>query len=191
MIRKLALACLLAGLALAAWIAAGPFLAVRAIHAAVLREDVRTLERHVDFPLVRGSVRAQLEDYIARRLQDPATPDAVRGLAAQATSALSGGVVDMLVTPAGIGAVLQGRSIVRRVMGLPPDRTPAGAVKATPAAPLASARYRFETPSRFTATVPNADGAPVVFVFARHGLRWRLVDVRLPIAALLDNLTGA
>jgi len=46
--------------------------------------------------------------------------------------------------------------------------------------PLRDARLRYESPSRFTATVVHADGRSTVFVLQRQGLRWRLVDVRLP-----------
>jgi hypothetical protein len=75
-------------------------------------------------------------------------------------------------------------------MGLPPERTANGAPR--PGAtldPLAGASYRYESASRFIATVQNADGAPVVFVFSRDGLRWKLTDVRLPIDALIGGLT--
>lgn len=179
----------LVALAFGAYVAAGPFLALRSIEAAVRQEDMRTLERHVDFPLVRSSVRAQLEDYVARRMAEPDLPVEFRAIGAQVTTGVTGGIVDMLVTPAGIGAVLQGRSIVRRVMGLPPERATAPAAPAGTFDPLAGAQYRYESTSRFTATVQNADGAPVVFVFTRDGLQWRMTDVRLPIDQLVGNLT--
>lgn len=187
--KKLLALVLLVLLGLAAWVAAGPFLTLRSIGDAVKQGDTRSLERHVDFPLVRSSVRAQLEDYVARRMADPTLPPQVRQIGAQVTSGVTGGIVDMLVTPAGIGAVLQGRSIVRRVMGLPPETSTASAPRAGTFDPLAGAEYRYEGTSRFTATVQNADGAPVVFVFSRDGLQWRLTDVRLPIDALIGHLT--
>lgn len=187
--KKLLALVLLAVLALAAWVAAGPFLTLRAIRDDVQREDMRGLEEHVDFALVRSSVRAQLEDYVARRMADPELPSEFRSIGAQVTNGVTGGIVDLLVTPAGIGAVLQGRSIVRRVMGLPPERAPSGQPRDGTWDPLAGAAYDYESTSRFTATVQNADGAPVVFVFTREGLRWRLTDVRLPIDQLVGGLT--
>lgn len=188
--KKLLALLVVALLAVVAYGAAGPFLTMRSIQSSVQRGDTRSLERHVDFELVRSSVRAQLEDYLARRLADPETPSELRRIGARITRDMTGGVVEMLVTPAGIGAVLQGRSIVRRVMGLPPERTAAGAPAPTAFDPLAGAQYRYESTDRFTATVQNADGAPVVFVFSREGLAWQLTDVRLPIDQLIGNLTG-
>lgn len=187
--KKLLVLLLLAALAFAGYIAAGPFIALHAIRDDVRRGDMRGLEEHVDFALVRSSVRAQLEDYVARRMAEPDLPDAFRAVGTQVTQGVTGGIVDLLVTPAGIGAVLQGRSIVRRVMGLPPESSGSGEPQAGTFDPLANARYRYESTSRFTATVQNADGAPVVFVFSREGLRWRMTDVRLPIDALVGNLT--
>lgn len=188
--KKLLALVLLLAVGFAAYIAAGPFLALQAIRDDVQRGDMRGLAEHVDFELVRSSVRAQLEDYVARRMADPELPAEFRGIGAQVTSGITGGIVDLIVTPAGIGAVLQGRSIVRRVMGLPPERTPSGRPQEGSFDPLRDASYRYESTSRFTATVQNADGAPVVFVFTRDGLDWRMTDVRLPIDQLIGRLTG-
>lgn len=191
--KKLLALLLLAALAFAAYVAAGPFLTVRSISAAVQRGDMRSLERDVDFPLVRSSIKAQLEDYLARRMDDPATDNRLKALGRQVTATMTGGVVDMLATPAGIGAVLQGRSVIRRAMGYPVesgDGAAAGASGPEAFDPLKGATYRYESASRFTATVQNADGAPVTFVFTRDGVRWRLTDVRLPIDQLVRGLGG-
>ena len=59
---------------------------------------------------------------------------------------------------------------------------PAPAVApAVPAEPLKHAEHHYESLSRFTATVQDGDGDPIVFVITRQGLRWRLTDIRLPL----------
>ena len=178
---------LVAVLALAGYVAAGPFLTARSISEAVQRGDMRTLEQDVDFPMVRASVKAQLEDYLARKMGDPSTDSRLKELGRQVTATMTGGVVDALATPAGIGAILQGRSVVRRAMGYPVEHSsePGGTFD-----PLQGAAYHYESASRFTATVQNADGVPVVFVFTRDGLKWRVTDVRLPVDDLVRSLTG-
>jgi len=40
---------------------------------------------------------------------------------------------------------------------------------------------RYESASRFTATIHDDHGKPIVFVLRRTGLRWRLADIRLPL----------
>lgn len=185
--KKIIALFVLALLALAGYVAAGPFLTVRSISAAVERGDMRTLERDVDFPLVRASIKAQIEDYLARKMDDPRTDDRLKALGRQVTASMTGGVVDALATPAGIGAILQGRSVVRRAMGYPAERSGAPAARFDP---LRGAVYDYESASRFTATVQNADGVPIGFVFTRDGLRWRLTDVRLPMERLVGSLVG-
>jgi hypothetical protein len=185
--KKLLALLVFAALALCAYVAAGPFLTVRSIGTAVQRGDTATLQRDVDFELVRASVKAQLEDYLARRMADPGTDSRLKALGRQLTSTVTGGVVDALATPAGIGAILQGRSVIRRAMGYPPEH---GQPAAQQFDPLRGATYAYESTTRFTATVQNADGVPIVFVFSRDGLRWRLTDVRLPVDRLVASLTG-
>ena len=171
-------------LALAGWIAAGPFLTVNAIREAVAEEDTVELARHVDFVSVRQGLRAQVEDAIARKAGVDAQDNPLGAFALGLANRAAGGIVDALATPAGIGAVLQGRGLLHRLIGGsvdPDDRF----AHAPPPDPLRDATYRFESPSRFTATVLNADGDPVVFVLRRDGLRWKLTDIHLPLDALL------
>lgn len=183
--KKLLALVLLALLAVLAYVGAGPFLTIRAIRDAVQRGDTRTLSQQVDFPLVRASVHAQLEDYIARTAGESSGRNPLQRFAAQVTGALTSGVADALVTPAGIGALLQGRSVVRRAMGDPPERSDPTQPQFDP---LRGATYHYASASRFEATVRNADGVPIVFVFTRDGLQWRLTDIRLPVERLVATL---
>lgn len=173
-------------LALAGWIAAGPFLTVNAIREAVAAEDTAALQEHVDFVAVRSSLRGQVEDAIARETGIDAQASPFGAIALGLANTAAGGIVDALATPAGIGAVLQGRGLLHRLRG---GGVGAGDSHAhqPPPDPLRDAKYRFESPSRFTATVHTADGDPVVFVLRRDGLRWTLTDIRLPLDALIEG----
>ena len=161
------------------YVAAGPYLAIQGIREALAEQDTAKLEQHVDFAALRVNLRAQFEDYLARR----AGPDMQSNLLGQFALSVANNVVsasvDTMVTPLGIGALLQGRSMWKKATG----DTIGGDTHAppVPADPLREATHRFESLSRFTATVKDEDGDPVVFVFTRQGLRWRLTDVRLPM----------
>lgn len=170
-------------LALAGWIAAGPFLTVNAIREAIAAEDTAALSEHVDFPSVRRGLRAQVEDALARKagIDGEGTFGA---FALGPVNSAAGGIVDVLATPAGIGAVLQGRGLLHRISGDGISRDDTYAHQPPPD-PLRDAKYRFESPSRFTATVLTADGDPVVFVLEREGFAWKVTDIRLPLKALL------
>ncbi|MFC3549608.1 DUF2939 domain-containing protein [Lysobacter cavernae] len=170
---------LIALLALLGWVAAGPFLTVNAIRNAVKAQDTAELSRHVDFPAVRASLKAQFDDYLMHQAGAQMQADPLGALALRLASGVSGSAVDAIATPAGLGAVLEGRNLMHRIGG--GGRSDDTYAPSTPPAPLQGAKYGFESPSRFVATVRNDDGEPVAFVLHRDGLRWRLGEIRLPL----------
>lgn len=171
---------IVAVLALAAgWIAAGPFLTIHAIRGAVQEQDTARLSEHVDFPALRANLKLQIDNYVVRRAGPDMQASLLGAIALRLASGATGGIVDVMATPAGLAAVMEGRNFWHRLDG---QRTTDDIyTPAPPRDPLEGARYRFESPSRFTATVSNADGEPVVFVLTRSGFTWKVSDVRLPL----------
>lgn len=161
------------------YVIAGPYLTVRAIREAVKEQDTAALSEHVDFPALRSSLKLQLDDYLVRRAGADAQSSLLGSIVLRVASGATGGVVDAMATPVGLGAMLEGRNLWHRVNG---SRNGADSyAPGPPRDPLQEAKYRFESPSRFTATVHDRDGDPVVFVLTRKGLRWKISDVRLPL----------
>ena len=165
-------------LALGAYVVAGPYLAINGIRTALIEQDTGRLERHVDFPALRVSIKAQMQDKLARRTGDMQS-NLAGAFALSIANNFVGSGVDAMVTPLGIGALLQGRSLWKKSLGETVDGDSYS--KAVPVDPLNQAVRRHESPSRFTATVLDEDVKPMVFVFKRNGLRWKLADIRLPI----------
>ena len=165
-------------LALGAYVVAGPYLAINGIRTALIEQDTGRLERHVDFPALRVSIKAQMQDKLARRTGDMQS-NLAGAFALSIANNFVGSGVDAMVTPLGIGALLQGRSLWKKSLGETVDGDSYS--KAVPVDPLKQAVRRYKSPSRFTATVLDEDGKPMVFVFKRNGLRWKLADIRLPI----------
>ncbi|WP_203321773.1 DUF2939 domain-containing protein [Pseudoxanthomonas beigongshangi] len=161
------------------YLAAGPYLAIHGIRQALAEQDTAKLERHVDFPALRVNLRAQVEDQLARRAGPGFQSSLLGAFALSVANNVIGSGVDTMVTPLGIGAILQGRSMWKKAVG----DTVGGDTHAppVPADPLKDAKHRFESLSRFTATIHDENGRPVVCVFTRQGLRWRLTDIRLPL----------
>lgn len=166
-------------IALGGYVAAGPYLAINGIRTALAEQDTGKLERHVDFPALRVSIKAQMEDALARRAGSDLGSNIFGAFALSIARNLVGTGVDTMVTPLGIGALLQGRSMWKQSLGETVDGDTYG--KPVPADPLKTAAHKYESPSRFTATVQDEDGDPVVFVFKRNGLTWKLADIRLPL----------
>ncbi len=158
----------------------GPYLTVHGLARAIEQRDTARLDRYVEFPMLRANLRAQLSDYVVRRAGADVQSSLIGALLLSAGDRLSATAVDVLVTPAGIGAVLEGHTLWKRASN---DLETSDAYAAPRAArPLQDAEHRFESLSRFTATTHTPDGSPVVFVLQRFGLRWKLVDIRLPLA---------
>ncbi len=167
-------------LVLLGWTAIGPYRTVNAIRDAPQARDGAAMARQVDFPALRSSLKAQLADHLLRKngAPSPDNPLAIFGLGI--ANGLVGSLVDTMVTPTGLGAMMEGRKVWDRASGLPPP-TSSEARDASKPRPLEDARYRYESLSRFTATVHDDQGRPVVFVMTRHGMDWKLSDIRLPL----------
>lgn len=173
-------------LALLAWTASGPWRAVAGIRQAADAGDARALARHVDFPALRASLKPQVQDRIVRAagVEGQTGPFAAFGLTL--ATGLAGGLVDAMVTPTGLAALMEGRRVWERASNEPLRPRTGTGTPATPAsdAPTAPSRprLRFESLSRSSAVVTLEDGSPLTLVLTRRGLRWRLSEIRLPPA---------
>lgn len=165
--RKL-LALLLIALAVAGaywWIA--PQRAAQAVAEAIARRDVVALERHVDFPRVRESLKADLNALLARELNRNRDPFAALG--ALFAGALIDSVVDALLTPEGLATIGTGLDPFSGVIDT-------GAVRNWRLRRLGLEQALFHPPDN-----PNEG-----LVLERQGLTWRVVRLTPPPAELLD-----
>jgi len=163
------------GLVLVGYVAAGPYLAVNGLRRVVASGQYDELWRFVDYDRLRESLRPQLQARIAEGMLQRVGASQNDRTIGEVTALIAKPVIDTMVSPRGIATLLTGSALAQRVSsgtgkdGRPPLNDP-----------LADARTRFESPSLFTATVPNAEGKPVVFEFRRDGLGWKLAGLRLP-----------
>ncbi len=165
-----------------AYVAGGPFIAMHGIKSALARNDATKLQKYVDLQQVRANLRAQVEGHLARTAG--ARADSKLGMFALALADhVAGTGIDAAVTPAGIGAILSGRNVwktaIRETVNgdtfakpLPPD-------------PLKDAKLAYVSASEFDATVSDANGKPMTFVFSRDGLRWQLTNIKLDFDQVL------
>jgi len=148
-------------LATLGYVVAGPWIAINGIRKVAASGNVAELWRFVDFDQLRASVGPQLRERIAREL-----------LARVGTEMISKRPIDALASPEGIQHLLRNNILTPAGNGATGNRAPSD--------PLKNARTHFESSSLFTATVPNANGKPLVFEFRRSGLTWKLTGLRLP-----------
>ena len=128
-------------LACAGYVAVGPYLALHGIRVALAEQDAGQLERRVDFPAVRVSIRAQLEDKLARSVGSGVQSNLFGAFALSLAGDVVGRGVDTMVTPLGIGALLQGRGLWKKSIGETVDGDTYG--KPVPADPLREAVRRY------------------------------------------------
>lgn len=169
-------------LLLAGYVAAGPYLTVRAIRDAVREQDSAALADQVDFPALRASLKAQLVDAMVREAGPEAQASVLGGFALTMATGLVNGTVDAMVTPVGLAGVMQGRALWKSsIDSFRRPSTDAEGQALPPPEAWQDADFRYESPSRFTITTRDESGRPLVFVLRRNGLAWKLADIRLPL----------
>ena len=139
-LRRIVIAIAVLLVLLLAWVAAGPWLAIRGIEKAIETRDTAALERHVDFPRLRINLKAQLDDRLVRLAGDKIPANLLGAFAVAMAGNATGMAVETVATPLGIGALLQGHVLWKRATG---DTRGEGVFAETePARPLHTARHR-------------------------------------------------
>jgi len=158
---------------------AAPVLAARELVAAAKAGDAAGLERRVDFPAFRESLKDELNARLMSEMRH-SDDQAGRALAMLFGPALVSGVVDAFVTPEAIAVMVR--------EGQPPAPDLEGRATA-PAEPEAGPddrvrqSYGFRDLNTFTVTLTRDDRpeTPVVLLMQRRGLiDWKLAGIDLP-----------
>lgn len=174
-----------AALAAAGWYLASPIFAFRALGAAARDGDAPRLERLVDFPRVRASLKDQLNARLIGSLQGGSVREGPFGaLGALLGAGIVERVVDVAVTPSGVAAILR-TNRPPLTQAEPPPPEPAAPPAQPPQAKTDEHRTRFayDGLDRFRVTRTSADrpNGPLAFVLERRGLvGWKLVAIELP-----------
>lgn len=173
-----------AGLLLAAWLIAAPWITVHQIKTAVQARDGQALAEHVDFDSVRQSLKDQINATVLRKMggDNGQALNPLAALVAPLAGALVDKTVDAYVTPAGVAQLLAGRE--PDAAPSPPSTAPGSASAPAPAGdgaaqPLAGASMGYRGMARFVITTHGKAGE-TQFILARRGLAWKLAEIILP-----------
>jgi hypothetical protein len=165
---KIALSAAVLGL-LAFYIAA-PYLAMNRLYDGVMRLDAEVIERHVDFPSLRESLKEQANAYLATRL--PKAQDGRPSLFGMAGLVMMPkvveAIVDAYVTPTGMRQTLE-RAVVK---------IDGGDVSEKEHRRLRREDIQhafFENPDTFRIEAKN-----MVFILRLKDWKWKLTEARLP-----------
>lgn len=178
---------------------ASPYLILSRLHDAVQARDSQTINRYVDYPALRVSLKQQVTQMLSRRVDTQKLQHPLAALGALVGMALVDPLVDAYATPDGVAALLAGMppkgdpGEVPPAVGdqpsddqAPPRQTPSAAPSASATAPSAgspakgSAGYR--DANTFAVTYSRGgDSPPYSVVFHRRGwFSWQLDAVELP-----------
>ena len=154
-----------------------PFVSAQALIRAARTGDEAGLERHVDFPAFRESLKTELNARAAVEIRERAGDD--RGLAALGmllAPSLVEGAVDSFVTPQAIAAMVRSAERQEPEQPAPPEDTPA--------APADKVRqswaYRGMNTFAVTLTREDQPDEALVLIMTRRGpFGWKLSGVDL------------
>lgn len=144
---------------------ASPYVTVRKTRRVAERGDAEALARYVDFPAVEASVESALTAMLMQEMG--AADQTLSEFEAAIVGAFVRPVVDTLVSPAGLSALLN---------GMAPEFDDAPPVVVGDRALLT---MRFEGLSRFVVTLSDQVDAPqtISLIFQRRGLGWRMAAI--------------
>ncbi len=162
---------------------ASPYLTLYQMYQSVDKKDVQGVASHVDFPALRQSVKTNVQAIVHKETSQQQNP-----LMDILGSVLGGvvlePVVDTVVTPEGVAALLEGQRI--QLNGNDKQAQFSGK------APDVDVKAEYESFNQFAVSVKpkGEDTAPVTLLMSRDGLSWKISGVRLPEIKSLSKTLG-
>jgi len=172
--KKIIALLLLITMIVSGYVLAGPYMAVNRLEKALQNRDSAMLAQYVDFPVLRENLKEQINESLLKELKEMEDDDPFAAFGIAFLSLVIDGLVDMLLTPTGIGSL---------ALGILPDLVK-GEVEEVPleqAKFFANARYTIDGFSQVSLWMENGSGDVFRFIFSRYGLTWKLSNVIIPL----------
>ncbi|MFZ9858134.1 MAG: DUF2939 domain-containing protein [Roseiflexaceae bacterium] len=155
------------------YVVASPYITVSQMQAAAEARDGQALAEYIDFVAVRESLTNQLTAMLADEMAQSSDDGAMGLLGAAFGSKIIELLLDAVVTPAGLIAVLNGDSMTDVL-----DQNASQSLT-TPSNTAVSMGY--QSLDTFGVTITNTDTQSVTtLLLRRDGLSWRLSEILLP-----------
>ncbi|SFX35232.1 Protein of unknown function [Janthinobacterium lividum] len=177
--KKITIAVAVAAAALAVTAYASPYYALHQIKTALAERNADALAEHVDFPALRASVKTQLEASMARSIAATAGSDNPLAVLGQSiASAMLGKMVDTMVSPTGVVALVNKSAISPQADANTNADTPAdGAQK------KAGYSAGYAGVNTFVVRAKNGNAQDGALVLLRHGVwGWKLSSIEIASA---------
>ncbi|UQV43836.1 DUF2939 domain-containing protein [Janthinobacterium lividum] len=175
--KKITIAAAVAVIAVAVTAYASPYYALHQIKAALAERNAEALAAHVDFPALRTSVKTQLEASMARSIEATAgSGNPLAALGESIASAMLGKMVDTMVSPAGVVALVN-KSAVSPQADANTDAPADGAQK------KANYSAGYAGVNTFIVRAKDGNAQEGALVLLRHGVwGWKLSSIEIASA---------
>jgi len=194
-VKKLIAVVMLGVVGLAVYVGAGPFITMHRINSAIVAEDSARLAEEVDFESLRQSLSEQFSARVVAKSQQQMDENPFAAIAVGFASLVVEKMVNAMVTPAGVIALIRESSDKAR-----DKKPPAQDTEKDPSPPaesdvpakddnaerrarddmFAGADFEFYDADLFVATVGTRPDNTTRFAFKRDGLQWKLSNILLP-----------
>ncbi|GEM_PF-128757 len=168
------------------WFYFTPHLTVLGLAKAIETHDAAALERYIDFPAVKESLKASLNAKFASDMSRAQESNPLAGLGLAFGPILVNAMVDAYITPEGLASMMKGEN-PPGVAGVPtPNPHIAGS--------WAETKMAYESFDRFLVTVPSnlSPDNRVDLVLRRNGpFSWKLAALRLPLSIPKTDVTSS
>lgn len=178
-LKKITLAAAVAAIAIAATAYASPYYALHQIKIALAERNADALAEHVDFPALRTSVKTQLEASMARSIAATAGSDnPLAALGQSIASAMLGKMVDAMVSPAGVVALVNKSALSPQA-----DMDTSADAPADGAAKKAEYSAGYAGVNTFVVRAKDGNAQEGALVLLRHGVwGWKLSSIEIASA---------
>jgi Protein of unknown function (DUF2939) len=165
-------------LAIVGWFFASPYLAVKNMKDAADKRDATTLSSYVNYPALKENLKTTFAASMNAKAEDK-SGNPLAGFGAALASAFMGPMIDAIITPEGLAAMMRGQK-PKAAGGAsePVEQDAAAKNKADPDVSLG-----YEGLNQFAVNVSPKDKPEqkTKLIFLREGLAWKLNNVELPI----------
>jgi nucleoid-associated protein YgaU len=182
---------------------ASPYLVLSRVRDAVQQRDAAMIDKYVDYPALRTSLKQQVTQWLSRRVQTQKLQHPLAALGALVGMAFVEPLVDAYATPDGVAALLAGlpprgepgeappsmsdqsmrqAEQAPQQQQTPPGPAPASPAAAPPAGPHAKSSAGYRDMDTFALNyAQGADTPPYSVVFHRRGwFSWQIDAVEIP-----------
>ncbi len=175
--KKIAGLILLVLIAVGLYAAVGPYIAMYSIKTGVENSDPEKISQYVDFPALRANLKGQLHSRILSGKALDSEDNPVARAAKRLVSKMADGMVDALVTPAGLTKLVEGE---RRKQDPNPDSSSSSGKGKSRF--LQNASFQYDSLSEFSVRTKDDKNREIRFILTRNGLSWKLSNIILPVS---------